>query len=72
MLEQLKKNWLLYLFVLQPIFDIIAFFQQDNVVGSLAGYSRLLVMCVLPIVTLWITKNKKSARIILTNSTNLW
>lgn len=60
MLEQLKKNWLLYLFVLQPIFDIIAFFQQDNVVGSLAGYSRLLVMCVLPIVTLWITKNKKS------------
>lgn len=58
--ETLKKNWLLYVLILQPIFDIIAFFQQDNVIGSLAGYSRLLVMCILPIVTLMITKHKKS------------
>lgn len=58
--ETIKKNWLLYLLILQPIFDIIAFFQQDNVIGSLAGYSRLLVMCILPIVTLVLTKHKKS------------
>lgn len=60
MKENIQKNWLLYLLILQPIFDIIAFFQQDNVIGSLAGYSRLSVMCILPIVTLVITKHKKS------------
>lgn len=60
MYEQLKKNWLLYLLIMQPILDIIAYFQQDNVIGSLAGYSRLVIMCILPIVTLYITKKKKS------------
>ncbi len=56
----IKNNWFTLLIVLQPIFDIIAFFQEDNVIGSLAGYSRLLVMVVLPILVLFKTKKKKS------------
>jgi len=60
MIDRLKKNWFLYLMILQPILDIIAFFQQDNVIGSFAGYSRLLVMCILPLFVLWKTPKKKS------------
>lgn len=60
MAESIKKNWLLYLIVFQPFLDIIAYFQQDNVIGSFAGYSRLLFMCILPVIVLIKTEKKKS------------
>ena len=59
MAESIKKNWLLYFIVFQPFLDIIAYFQQDNVIGSFAGYSRLLFMCVLPVIVLIKTEKKK-------------
>ncbi len=60
MKEHLKQHWFFYLIIIQPFLDIIAFFQQDNVIGSLAGYSRLLIMCVLPLIVLWKTPRKKT------------
>lgn len=60
MKEHLKQNWFFYFIIIQPFLDIIAFFQQDNVIGSLAGYARLLIMCILPLIVLWKTPHKKS------------
>lgn len=56
----LKQYWFSILIMLQPILDIIAYFQQDNVIGSAAGYLRLLVMVILPVMVLFKTKKKKS------------
>lgn len=60
-----EKNIFLWLIILQPIFDIIAYFQYNNVLGSLAGYSRLFVMVVLPIYVFFHTKKKKSYLLIM-------
>lgn len=60
MKKNLQANWFFYLLIAQPILDIIAFFQYDNAIGSLAGYIRLVLMVVLPIYVLTITKKKKS------------
>ena len=59
MKEMIKKNWLLVLVVAQPILDIIAYFQYDNLFGSMAGYIRLLVMFIIPFAVL-IIKRKLS------------
>lgn len=56
----LKRYWFSILIMAQPILDIIAYFQQDNVIGSTAGYLRLVVMVILPIMVLFKTKKKKS------------
>lgn len=61
-----EKNIFLGLIILQPIFDVIAYFQYNNMIGSLAGYSRLLVMLILPIYVLFQTKKKKSFLLIMT------
>lgn len=60
MKQHLKQNWFLYFIIIQPFLDMIAFFQQDNVIGSLAGYSRLVMMCILPLIVLRKTSKKKS------------
>lgn len=60
MLNKLKENWFFYLIILQPILDIVAYFQKDNIVGSLAGYSRLIVMFIVPVLVLIMTKKKKN------------
>lgn len=59
MKETVKKNGLLILIVMQPLLDIIAYFQYDNMFGSMAGYIRLLLMVVIP-VTVLIVKRKMS------------
>ena len=59
MKELLKKNWLFILVVAQPILDIIAYFQYDNLFGSMAGYIRLVVMLIIPCVVL-VLKRKRS------------
>lgn len=58
----LKKEQQIFfaLVLLQPILDVIAYFQYNNVIGSIAGYSRLLIMLVLPIYVFFTTKKKKS------------
>lgn len=60
MINKLKENWFLILIVCQPILDIIAYFQYDNVIGSMAGYIRMILMCIIPIGILLKTDKKKS------------
>lgn len=55
-----EKNIFLWLIILQPILDVIAYFQYDNVIGSIAGYSRLLIMIILPIYILLTLKKKRN------------
>ena len=64
MKEMIKKNWLLVLVVAQPILDIIAYFQYDNLFGSMAGYIRLLIMFVIPLAVL-LLKRKLSFGILM-------
>lgn len=59
MKEVIKKNWLLILVVSQPILDIVAYFQYDNLFGSMAGYIRLFIMFIIPLAVL-ILKRKLS------------
>lgn len=46
-----KNNWLTVLIVLQPILDVVAFFNQ-NEVATAAGYIRLGIMIALPLFVL--------------------
>ena len=48
MLEKIKGNWLFVLVVAQPFLDILAYFQYDSPIGTMAGYLRLLVMLAIP------------------------
>ena len=50
--EYAKKNILLILLVLQPVLDIIAYFQRDSAV-SLAGYIRLAITLLVPVYVLF-------------------
>lgn len=59
MLELLKKNWLFLLIIIQPLLDILAYFQYDSPVGTMAGYIRLVIMLMLPIYVL-MKQRKKS------------
>lgn len=55
-----KKSVFLWLILLQPILDVIAYFQYNNVIGSIAGYSRLLIMIILPTYIIIKTSKKRS------------
>lgn len=57
--KKVESQAFFLLIILQPILDIIAYFQYDNIIGSFAGYSRLLIMVLLPIYVLFTTKKKK-------------
>ncbi len=53
-----KNNMLLIFLTLQPFLDVLAYFQRDFSV-SLAGYFRLAVTVVLPVYTIFFTKQRK-------------
>ena len=55
----IKMNWIYLLIVIQPILDVLAYFQYDSAIGTLAGYIRLCFLIVFPILVLWEIKNKK-------------
>lgn len=52
MKEVIKRNWLFILIVLQPFLDILAYFQYDSAVGTAAGYLRLVIMIIIPLMVL--------------------
>ncbi len=58
LLEYTKKNLLLIILVLQPILDIIAYFQRDSAV-SLAGYIRLAITLLVPAYVLFFARDRK-------------
>ena len=60
MKEFLKRYWLFALIVIQPILDMVAYFQYDNPIGTIAGYIRLVFLIVVPLAVLITTKKKKS------------
>ena len=60
MKEFLKKYWLIALLLIQPVLDIVAYFQYDNPIGTMAGYIRLVFLILIPLVVLITTKKKKS------------
>ena len=57
-IDFVKNNMLLIFLTLQPFLDILAYFQSDSAV-SLAGYFRLAVTVVLPVYTIFFTKQRK-------------
>ena len=63
MIEKIKKNWLFILIIIQPLLDILAYFQYDSPVGTLAGYLRLVIMLILPLYVL--VKKRKLSFVIL-------
>ena len=63
MKERINNNWLFVLVILQPILDIIAYFQYDSTIGTMAGYFRLVVMLVIPVFVL--VKKRKLSFVIL-------
>lgn len=60
MKNYLQKNWLLIFIMIQPLLDVVAYFQYNNVVGSIAGYLRLFLMIAIAIYALIKTDKKKS------------
>ena len=58
LLKKIKDNGIYWLIVLQPILDIIAYFQNDQGM-SVAGYIRLMITCTLPLYALVKTKKRK-------------
>ena len=57
----LRNNWLMLLILLQPILDIVAFWTKSPN-GTFAGYFRLLVMVLMPLVLLFLLNDKKDKR----------
>lgn len=60
MVKLIKKYWLFLLIVLQPILDIVAYFQYDSKIGTMAGYIRLVFMVLIVFYALYKTPKKKS------------
>lgn len=50
--------WLTFLFAAQPVLDVLAFFNR-NQTATVAGYIRLVILVLLPILVLFCTKEKK-------------
>lgn len=59
-IDKFKENWFFYLILIQPILDIIAYFQVNSIIGTIAGYIRLVFMIMIPIYVFVITDKKKS------------
>ena len=60
MKELMRKYWLFLLIILQPVLDMIAYFQYDSKIGTMAGYIRLVFMVVVVFYALYKTPKKKS------------
>ena len=56
--ENIKNNYIYWFLILQPILDMIAYFQRESAI-SLAGYIRLSITFVVPLYALIKTKKKK-------------
>ncbi len=54
----LREHWLFCLIALQPILDVIAYFNQNDV-ATVAGYIRLVILLIFPIYLLFTLKEKK-------------
>ena len=65
MKEIIKKNWLFLLIVLQPILDIVAYFQYDSKIGKIAGYIRLLLMVIIVFYALYKIPKKRNFLILM-------
>ena len=65
MKEIIKKNWLFLLIVLQPILDIVAYFQYDSKIGTIAGYIRLLLMVIIVFYALYKIPKKRNFLILM-------
>lgn len=63
MKDRIRENWLFILIAIQPFLDILAYFQYDSAIGTAAGYLRLVIMIIIPLVVL--VKKRKLSFIIL-------
>lgn len=57
--DHVKQNWLFYLIIVQPLLDMLAYWQANSV-GTAAGVLRLLIMIALPVHILFTCRDKKS------------
>lgn len=58
-LLNLKNNWILYIIVLQPILDIISYFQTKFTGSSLSWVVRIVMLIVVFMIAFLKSKNKK-------------
>ncbi len=56
--NKIKSNWLFLLIAAQPVLDVLAYW-TNNTQSSWAGYIRLVIMAVLPLVMLFKLEKKK-------------
>lgn len=57
-ITRIKENWLFLLIAAQPVLDVLAYW-TNNTQSSWAGYIRLVIMVLLPLVVLFKLKKKK-------------
>lgn len=57
-ITRIKENWLFLLIAAQPVLDVLAYW-TNNTQSSWAGYIRLVIMVLLPLVMLFKLKKKK-------------
>lgn len=62
--KYITNNLLFLIVVLQPLLDILAYFQQDSAI-SIAGYARLAFTILIPLYTLIVTNQKKKFLVIM-------
>lgn len=55
----IKKNWLLYLIILQPVLDILSYFQDKYMGNSYSWIFRILLLCITFLITFINSKEKK-------------
>ena len=55
----IKKNWLLYLIILQPVLDILSYFQDKFIGNSYSWIFRILLLLVTFLITLKNSNEKK-------------
>lgn len=58
-LLNLKNNWILYIIVLQPILDIISYFQSKFIGSSFSWVVRIVILICVFIIAFLKSKNKK-------------
>ena len=57
-ISKLKSNWILFIIILQPILDIISYFQTEYIGSSYSWIVRIVLLSVIFIISLSYTKNK--------------
>lgn len=57
-ITRIKENWLFLLIAAQPVLDVLAYW-TNNTQSSWAGYIRLVIMVLLPLVMIFKLKKKK-------------